>query len=220
MGDFNCGKHEWNCVTENPYGNVLFNFCMNENIQISAPQACTNFPPTGNPSIIDLFLFKSRTKHTRPISKHQLSSNHNPVDLTILLKDVNVTLLKTYDYEKADWDSFRKQINSSINLNFHIHNREQVEEQVANFHKIISKSIKNNVPLKKENHQTLQLPNNLKALVRFKNKLRKSSQNKPSNLNKILYKSVEKFVLLKIKLFNSAKIEKYLKNLKASSGSL
>ena len=43
MGDLNCRRRKWNCVTENINGQTLLNYCIDENIQISAPFTNTNF---------------------------------------------------------------------------------------------------------------------------------------------------------------------------------
>lgn len=56
MGDLNCKREEWNCKSENARGKTLLDFCIDNNIFISSPMDNTNFPPVGEPSIIDIFL--------------------------------------------------------------------------------------------------------------------------------------------------------------------
>lgn len=81
MGDMNCRRKEWGCRTENSRGGVLLDFCLREKIIISNPMSFTNFPPIGEPSILDIFLLKCKINHSSPVSLPMLNSNHNPVEV-------------------------------------------------------------------------------------------------------------------------------------------
>lgn len=141
MGDMNCKRKEWNCPKDNTNGNILLEFCLRNKIGISAPLNCTNFPPVGKPSIIDIFLFKNNLNRSLPLSLPQLSSNHNPVHVEIAFKFNSINKTKIHDYAKADWKNFKKNINEDLNLNFHITEGAQLEEKCDFFIKIIQKAI-------------------------------------------------------------------------------
>lgn len=77
IGVLNCKRGEWGCPSDNADGKILLNFCLNNNIIISSPMGYTNFPPVGRPSVLDLFLLKCGLTHSLPLSRNELSSNHN-----------------------------------------------------------------------------------------------------------------------------------------------
>ena len=133
MCDLNCRMYEWNCLSENTNGKVLLNLCIDLNIEISAPLSYTNFPPRGNPSIIDLYLFKNKINHSIPKTIQQHNSNHNPVELEIMSEYKKVNTANIYDYEKANSINFRKEVSHGIDLNFYIVNREKVENKLEIF---------------------------------------------------------------------------------------
>ena len=205
MGDFNCRMHEWSCHPENANGKILLDFCIDLNIEISAPPTYTNFPPRGNPSIIDLFLFKKNLRHTEPISLPQLSSNHNPVEITLFFKPDTIVVCKTFDFEKADWSKFREQINLKVDLNFQIKSRQQIENKLETLNKIITDSVYKNIPIKPVNQQAISLPTSFPALIRLKNRCRKASQIVPSRHNLDVYKNYDKLVQQKIKDYVSCR---------------
>lgn len=126
MGDLNCKRKEWMCPIDNADGSLLLDFCLKENIKISTPLQCTNFPTVGRPSVIDFFLIKSRLDHSLPVTKIGLSSDHNPVETFVTFHCVFSETPSIYDYSKADWPNFRKELNNCLNLNFHIKNSTDV----------------------------------------------------------------------------------------------
>ena len=220
MGDLNCRKREWNCVTDNYNGKILLNYCIDHNIEISAPLTNTNFPPRGSPSIIDIFLLKSKTKHSVPLTKNQLSSNHSPVEIKIYTDFDSTQKCKNYDFKKADWTNFKNEINNLINLKFYLNTKEQVENKVKELIKIITESANKHIPVKSENLHTSDLPIWLKAIIKLKNNIRRKSQLIPSYSNKQKYKSIVKLVQYEINKFHSKKLHQYLENLKTRNDSL
>lgn len=220
MGDLNCKRKEWNCPTDNPSGDLLLNYCLKNKISISAPFNCTNFPTVGNPSVIDFFLLKCRLNHSLPITKSQLSSDHNPVEILVAYNCKLITNSIIFDYSMANWKNFREELNQAIDLRFHIKNGKQVEEKTEEFMKLISLAVHNNVPTKKVNFHIPILPTYLKSLITYKNKLRKILQSKPSLQIRIIYKKFVDYVRHELKLFDAQNFEKYIKKLNFKDGSI
>lgn len=84
---------------------------------------------------------------------------------------------------------------------------------------ILSQAIRSNIPKKKINFHLTPFSNQIKSLSKFKNKLRKTSQKKPTATNKKVLAIFEKLVYKKIKVFNSNRFEKLGKKLKPRDGS-
>ena len=75
---------------------------------------------------------------------------------------------KIYDYQKANWINIRKEISQNIDLNFQITNREQVENKLENFVKIIKDAVNKNIPIKNDKTQANSLPFYIRVLIRLK----------------------------------------------------
>lgn len=99
----------------------------------------TNFPTTGSPGIIDLFLVKNGFPRTLPMSHAELSSDHNPVSMTVDFDYKNLLTKKIFDYKKADWYKFREDINNELDLNFYIHMKSDLESHTNFFVKKLTK---------------------------------------------------------------------------------
>lgn len=220
MGDMNCRRREWKCPTDNTSGAALLNFCITAGVTIAAPENFTNFPTVGRPSIIDFFLLKSNLNHSLPVVKCRLSSDHNPVEMCISYNFNILNMVKIFDYPKADWENFRRVLNESINLNFHIRTKEDVEDVTNKFVETISAAIHSCIPIRKENFQKDLLPTHIALLIKVKNKMRKRNQITPNQFNKTRYKKLEKLVSCCLRDFHRNKFKNFIKNLNVKDGSI
>ena len=220
MGDLNCKRKEWNCLSDNIGGSVLLDFCLDNGVVIAAPLSSTNFPTTGAPSVLDIFLLKSNYDYNVPVSKARLSSDHNPVEMLIAFNYDSIKPTVNYDYAKADWPNFKNDLNALLNLNFFIKTKDEVDSQTCLLSEAILKAMKNNIPLKKSKSFAPPLPNYLKLLITYKNKVRKMLQKGTSPLSRAVYNKLVKFVRVQLSLFNSRNFEKFVKNLNFKDGSI
>lgn len=220
MEDFNSKRNEWNCSTENYIGSKLLDFCLQNNVVISYPQSFTNFPTKGNPSVLDLFLIKGNLPHNLPQSLDELCSDHNPVFLSVNFSYDKTNQKKVFDFTRADWNYFRDLLNRDIDLKFHINTKDKVEYHVKSFVNSINKSAEKSIPRIKPTKNLFVLPRLIGALIRCKNRLRKTKQNFSTQHNKDRYKVMQKLVNSKISKYVNDKIKNDLVNLKCSDGSL
>lgn len=219
MGDLNCKRKEWNCTTDNVNGKTLLDYCLSNKIVISAPLNFTNIPTRGSASVIDIFLFKSNINHSLPESLYELSSDHNPVKVSISYNYDKVFKIESYDYSKADWINVKKYLNDRLDLNFHITTTTELEQKCKLFIEMIQEAIKNNIPLKKSNPYLVKIPNSLKNLIKIKNKARKNAQSFPSPFLKRLASNLGRLVNCELRKVYSKNLEKYLKKLNPNDGS-
>ena len=219
MGDMNGKRKEWNCNSDNPRGKILIDFCLDKNIVISSPKDHTNFPPVGAPSILDIFLLKCKLQHSLPISLPLLNSNHNPVEIFFDFKYRETQLIKSYDYNNANWVNFKEQINNKFKLHFHIENTAQLEQKCSQFLNVVQCAIRDNIPSKTIDSNASKLPNYIKKLIKVKNKIRKKCQKRPTAFCKGMLKTAERLVYKLIRNYNSKKLENIIKKLDPNDGS-
>lgn len=221
MGDFNCRRPEWNCTTGNQNGKELLEYCLNNNINIIAPLECTNYPPVGQPGIIDFFLSRNMdNKLTDPIVRQELSSDHNPVETIINEEHENLAEVENSDYNKANWLLFRDYLNNVIDLNFYIENRSDVERKSHLLVQHITQAMNIAIPKKTVVPTAIELPDHIKNIIKQKNKMRKRYQNSRDRDIESAYKVMEKNVKQLISQYKRRKWEALLKNSSVSTGGI
>lgn len=59
-GDFNAKHHSWGCQTNNPHGQILYNFVTGGNLKVLAPPGPTYWSSSArkSPDILDIFITK------------------------------------------------------------------------------------------------------------------------------------------------------------------
>ena len=189
MGDFNAKRIEWNCFSNNARGRDLLKLCLRNNVTIVAPVMPTHYPKVGKPSILDFFITKNIKNNSDALALQMLSSDHNPVILKLTDKPTSSHLIEILDYNNANWENFKNELNLNIDLNFFIKKRDELELVVNNkkknkFNNIISNNIKNNIPSKKTNVTGKPIPSRIKQYIKIKNNLRRKYQNNHSSKNK------------------------------------
>lgn len=219
MGDFNARSTSWNCISNNARGNELLQFCLNRNIKINAPREPTHYPKRGAPSILDLFLLKNIHNCSPAESICALSSDHNPVGVTINEGFCITEEEKIYDFANANWKIFQDYINNKIELNRNIENKNDVNKSVNIFTRIINEAVSVAVPVKIVDNRE-HLPKEILDLINIKNMYRRKFQKTRNHKYKM---SMDAFVIIiskKISEFRNSKLNKKLINAKAGDKSL
>lgn len=220
MGDLNSKRQEWRCPSSNADGGILLDFCLKSNIVISTPLGFTNFPPVGRPSILDIFLLKCGLTHSLPLALNQLSSNHSPVEMVVAFDAKSLKKPKIFNYTKANWKNFKKDLNEAIDLNFHLETKDEVETKTDILLSLIDGAMNKNIPKLNLNLAKDLSQKSLRTLITIKNKFRKLSQKNPSSHFKKLHHTLQKMVRNELARCTSTKFEKYVKKLNFNDGSL
>ncbi|GFX01439.1 hypothetical protein TNCV_1864131 [Trichonephila clavipes] len=80
VGDFNAKHTSWGCPVSDTRGNKLYQYIINNNIDVIAPPTPTSFG-TASATIIDYALIKNLNWPCNIDSIPELSSDHNPIKL-------------------------------------------------------------------------------------------------------------------------------------------
>lgn len=64
---------------------------------------------------------------------HDHSSDHDPVVVTVGEQHMNKIIKLGYDYNKADWKTFKQQLNQNIVINSKIDTEELIEKEVEKY---------------------------------------------------------------------------------------
>ncbi|XP_035233534.1 uncharacterized protein LOC118205351 [Stegodyphus dumicola] len=169
-GDMNCKNTNWNCRTNNQDGIVLYNYIINNNVQIFAPTEHTYCPMTrSNSDILDIMLTFNVSQQPYLSVDNDLSSDHLPVRFTLYGLRHGLPPMKT----RTNWIQYQNEINNNITPNANLNSKEEIDTAIQNLNIKIQSALKNAQFVKNED---ITLPYNIRLKIKEKNRLRKIVQ--------------------------------------------
>lgn len=183
-GDLNARHIAWGCRSCNDNGRKLYNFCTSQGIGIIHPNEPTRYPSNArySPSVLDLALCKGLSgQNAKAISWNCLDSDHNPVVIK-LKRDIETNHSLYWDLRKANWSEYRRLLCNSLEIT-PIASIEELESQVEALTKAIISAASMAIPKRVFSSRGESLPNQIKELIKEKNKARRSwtRRRTPSN---------------------------------------
>ncbi|GFT98370.1 probable RNA-directed DNA polymerase from transposon X-element [Trichonephila clavipes] len=164
FGDFNAKQHSWNPGRANTNGNILCNWAV---VDILAPDTPTHFNTYHTNAILDIG-FAVNLSHTEVFTINEISSDHNPVIFDFITNNVLPPILRTL--KSTNWSKFQEIIYHNIPGNPQI---DDLDLAVQNFTSNVSNAISASTSTGLINTPHLRLPENIRELIRAKNRLRK-----------------------------------------------
>lgn len=182
MGDFNARHPAWYGTDYNERGKALFKHMLLSNFTIHAPAEPTlvHYRPDLKPTLPDLVLSSNIYNVSALETIPALSSNHLPVHL--VLEEQVPKLVHSppaFNFRKADWRSFKVDLNSSIHLTSRSINAiPEINKAIDDLQTDIITAKKSNVPLYSPQQQRIGyiLPRSIKRLINSKNKHKRQLQ--------------------------------------------
>ncbi|GFU96932.1 probable RNA-directed DNA polymerase from transposon X-element [Trichonephila clavipes] len=167
FGDFNAKHPSWNPGRANTNGNILCNWAVASALDILAPDTPTHFNTYHTNAILDIN-FAVNLSHTEVFTINELSSDHNPVIFDFATNNVLPPILRTL--KSTNWTKFQEIIYHNIPGNPQI---DDLDLAVQNFTSNISNAISASTSTRLINTPHLRLPENIRELIRAKNRFRK-----------------------------------------------
>lgn len=175
-GDLNARHTFWKNQTNNTNGLLLYNYYLNSNINIEHTEEPTHYPPNGmTPTYIDIILNKNTNELTNLDTDTALSSDHNPITFEIKIdnsNDENETKTRR-TFRNTNWKNFKTDLDRLITLNNTIETPTQLEDEVKKITANIQKTIEKHTITETVKPNTSALPDDIKELIKTKNKTRK-----------------------------------------------
>lgn len=169
-GDFNSKNTAWKCRTTNPRGKILQEHSSKNGYYIHSPDAPTHFGSNYLPDILDIFLVKDIKRIFTIQTEHTLDSDHNPI---ILHSEDWINTDWKITYPKIYWHAYQQKL---VNINRDIPNietSEELENEALKIEEEIKNAASASTIIKTVRKKELKLPEELKELIRYKNKLQK-----------------------------------------------
>lgn len=224
LGDLNSKHGSWNPGSRaNQKGNQLFDYTMNNNCTILAPEEFTHYPYAENlkPSIIDIAVVKNMANCRSLEVVNELDSDHLPIIMEIS-NNLNVTEREnTYlDYSKADWKKFRTVMNQKTDLNIKLPSIDSVDCAVEKLTTDIQSAMAKSIPSAKVKGFCRVTDQEIKDLIHERNSLRRISQRTKDPKDRIAKNKITNLIGKKVKNMNNSNWEKKMTSLKTSDNSL
>lgn len=177
LGDFNSRHEVWGCQSRNANGRKLLDLSIQHDLDIIFPSEPTYFPttPSARPSTLDLMIVKGiPSLEATATTYHELDSNHNPVIIKSKMSVFSTPRLG-WDLSKANWNEYRRNICEKIQIPT-ITTSDELDKAVEDLTTAIKTSASESIPKKRISFTGDCLPNEIKNLIKNKNRVRRSWQ--------------------------------------------
>lgn len=169
-GDLNSKNSVWKCRTTNPKGKILQEHASKNGYYIHSPDTPTHFGSTFLPDILDIFIIKDVRRTFTIETVNALDSDHNPI---ILFSEDWINSDWLIKYPKIYWHAYQLKL---ANINRHLPNIEttvDLENEVQKIEEDIKNAASASTLIKTANKKEMKLPEDLRNLIKYKNKLQK-----------------------------------------------
>ena len=168
-GDFNAKHTSFNCRVTTPTGKMLYDFINYNNINCLAPDSPTFHGGCGLPDVLDIALIRNVSLTPDIQSIDALTSDHNPVILTLgNVRGENPVLVP-----KTDWIKYQYQLDHFLSDIPTINSISDIDSAVETIAGNINSSIDNSTTLSSVGPRVGTLPQYLLRLKTAKNKARR-----------------------------------------------
>jgi hypothetical protein len=174
LGDLNAKHQFWNCNSTNNSGRALLNYTRLNAVLTHVPTSPTHYGQVGRPDILDIGLSKNLL-HNIELTVHQdLSSDHNPISLTLSNAD---PLRKEILISKTNWTLFKTLlIHESASIK-QLMTTTEINNEVSILTAEISNAYDQSTTTEEVTlHKPYQLPNGLRNELRESRRLKKIAQ--------------------------------------------
>ncbi|GFW88443.1 uncharacterized protein TNCV_3552131 [Trichonephila clavipes] len=151
----------------NTNGNILGNWAIGSALDILAPDTPTHFNTYHTSAILDIG-FAVNLSHTEVFTINELSSGHNPGIFDFITNNALPPILRTL--KSTNWTKFQEIIYHNIPGN---PQKDDLDLAVQNFTSNVSNVISASTSTRIINIPHLRLPENIRELIKAKNRFRK-----------------------------------------------
>ena len=214
VGDLNAKHTDWNCQSQNKAGTIIQDICEKYPLFVSAPSDHTYCPLSNffNPSTIDLIITDGHTEHSRPWVIKDFQSDHLPVRFDVQLQHCPTQQL-TFCYQRANWSLFRATLNQGLpdpELETQQPDPASIDKAIEQLNETIMRARDVAIPLMNESKDRIIIPEELRTIIRLRNKFRSKFIKNRDPTDKIICKSLCAIINEEIASLKAKRWEKQL----------
>lgn len=171
-GDLNAKHPAWNSSVSNARGNELYRFATNNDVVVVAPDEPTHFHRHGS-DVLDVAILNEINSSYGLWSLPELSSDHNPVLLTLVELECNVPVPNLHHCRTVDWSRFRDKVNACVDHDPKIETAQELDGCVERFCTAVRACLDECTSSKRRPPPQYELPPEVHELISRKNRIRK-----------------------------------------------
>lgn len=192
IGDFNAKHRSWNNLQSNSNGRILFDQCSSGYFSILYPDSPTCFSSARNPSTIDLVLTDSSQHCSQLITHADFDSDHLPVTFQISHEAIFNPISSTFNYHRADWDTYKTYIDSHLDVNVSLETHFDIDNALETLTSTIVEARSASIPKCEVKFDSVIIDDDLKLLIRLKNVRRRQFQRTRDPALKVIWQDLQK----------------------------
>ena len=221
IGDLNARHHTWKNHVTNTNGRTLFNFIINNNLTLLHTDEPTHYPHNNaTPTYIDILINKNVNNLTKLTTQTALNSDHNPIKITIKNVHKDNINKKITSYKYTNWNEFRHTLDKNININNKIKNTTDIDNAIQTLTDAIIKTKHKHTRKINVNNNKLDLDNEIKDMIKTRNKLRKLHHKYKNDVIKTDVNRLNRLIRQKTKQQLNQQWEKTLQEIKPGDKAL
>lgn len=219
-GDWNAKHTSWGSRLITTRGRKLKSTIDTNNLSIASACEPTYWPSDQNkiPDLLDFFIIKGFSSHyLKSESCLDSCSDHTPVFLTVSTMLIEKERTEYLYNSRTDWNSFREQLEETIDLKIKLKNPDDIEEMTKYITSTIQQCCWNNTPQIEPKEYTSNYPMKVRMKISEKRRLRRIWQQQRHRVDKTaLNKSTSELKTL-IRNWHNETLQSKLESLTADS---
>lgn len=219
-GDLNCKDPAWNSRRGNAKGLRLRAHAIRSGFDVYGPTEPTHIHHNTTADVLDIVLMKNCQHSLELETLAELSSDHNPVRITIGDELLPAPQAPRRCWRRADWDAYRVAVSETVATS-PITTPAELDKAVSQLTDTIVAAVERSVPLLPPSHCSIyDLPPSLMAAIREKNKARRQWQQLRTPDRKARYNKLERELTRDIAVFRGKRWEQTVGELKPEDASI
>lgn len=221
-GDLNAKHTSWNSKVCNSKGRTLFAHSCKNDFIVAGPREPTHhsYNLLHQPDVLDVVVYKNICHSIELQTRTRLSSDHNPVQITIgdELEQHEPSL--KFNYRRTDWDLFRNELESRVGFS-PLTTTQELDDAVLEITAAIIEAIELSTPKSQPGRcSVFDLPESIKRSIAVKNQARRRWQQQRTADSKHHYTHLERLLKKEIQQHRSAKWESAVGKLQVADNSV
>jgi endonuclease/exonuclease/phosphatase family metal-dependent hydrolase len=221
-GDLNAKHTSWNSRVCNTKGRSLYSHSCKSDFIVAGPLEPTHHSNvlSHRPDVLDIVVYKNIRHSVELQTRTSLSSDHNPVQITIgdELEQHEPSL--KFNYRRTDWDLFRSELESRVRHD-PLTTKQDLDDAVLQLTTAIFEAIELSAPRSQPGRCSIfDLPDHIKKSIAVKNQARRRWQHHRTADTKLHYNQLEKLLKEEIQEHRSAKWESAVGKLQVADNSV
>ena len=221
-GDFNAKHMAWGSRTNDTYGNIINQFCLDRDLHVHAPDLPTHYPDNANhkPDIIDFAILKNCPYLVETAVADELDSDHLPVIHTVHLSQNFDVRSPRYNFSKTNWFIFNESLEKTHPKRTVLDSTQKIDDAIETITKNITRAVEKSTPVRTGKFVSNELPKEIKDLIQTRNKLKRVNRKHFSPITKKLINNLRRQITDEINKFKCNSWQDTVKNFKIKDHTL